>query len=75
MILVDRRRGQEDQSGVLCNDARMLKNVFQILLVFVERYVLTCRTSGQASVIGAEENGLGMNMSCVTIHDGVLVVP
>ena len=60
---------------MLFSDAWMLKDVFQILLVFVKWYVLTCRTSWQASVIGAEENGLGMNMSCVTIHDGVLVVP
>lgn len=36
----------------------MLKDVSEILLVFVEWYMLTCRTSWQASVIGAEEDGL-----------------
>ena len=36
----------------------MLEDVSQILLVFVEWYMLTCRASWQASVIGAEEDGL-----------------
>ena len=33
----------------------MLKDVSEILLVLVEWYVLTCRTSWQASVVGTEE--------------------
>lgn len=36
----------------------MFKDVSQILFVIVEWYVLACRTSWQASVIGAEEDGL-----------------
>lgn len=36
----------------------MLEDVSEILLVFVEWYVLTCCTSGQARIIGAEEYGL-----------------
>lgn len=45
----------------------MLKNVSEILLVLVERYVLTCLTSWQASIIGAEEDGLcdGDELGCI----------
>lgn len=36
----------------------MLKDVSQILLVLFKWYMLICRTSWQAGVIGAEEDGL-----------------
>ena len=58
LVLVDGGRGQEDQSGVLGGDGRVREDGVEVLLVFGEGDVLARRAPGQASVVGAEEDGL-----------------
>ena len=60
MILVDWWRRQEDQSRFLRSDALMREDGFEIVLVVGKGDVLARRASGQAGVVGAEEDGLAV---------------
>lgn len=56
LVLIDWRRGDDDNVRVLGSGSRVLDNAFQILLVLIQGDVLVMIWN--TCIIGAEENGL-----------------
>ena len=60
-ILINRGGRDQDKTGFLIHDQRMLCNVPEVLFVLAERNMLMGLASRQARIVGTKENCLTMS--------------
>lgn len=60
-MLVDRRRGDQNDARVVSRDLWVGNDFFQIGLVLLQRNMLLVGSAWERSIIGAKENGLSQS--------------
>jgi hypothetical protein len=65
-MLIDRRRGDQDDTRVVSYDLGVSDDFFQVGLVLLQWDVLLVGSIWEGSIVGAEENGLLGSVACST---------
>jgi len=64
-MLVDRRRGDQNDARIVSYDLWVSGDLLQVGLVLLQRNMLLVGSIWEGSIVGAEENGLSGSVACL----------